>query len=186
MANKSSSTVKEKSPRITKEQLKEIVEFYKACKDYDLTARTFEDKWKKEYHYGEEYHIKAEKLKSWIRLYEEDGNKLKARSFLPIYIFEILRKNSSESHPMTEDDIKKIINDDEDKVFITEIADNNRKLIPKIANGLASALPDLMLLIWRNTNEKKYCHFFCHYADCCIVGWLRGKKPKSWSLNSYT
>ena len=51
MANKSSSTVKEKSPRITKEQLKEIVEFYKACKDYDLTARTFEDKWKKEYNW---------------------------------------------------------------------------------------------------------------------------------------
>lgn len=168
MANKSSSTVKEKSPRITKEQLKEIVEFYKACKDYDLTARTFEDKWKKEYHYGEEYRIKPEKLKSWIRLYEEDGNKLKARSFLPIYIFEILRKNSNSSHPMTEDDIKKIINDHE--IFITKIDKDNRKLIPKIVNGLVDALPDL--IVKKNTHRNKAAAWFYNENPSASYGLL--------------
>ena len=85
MANQSNSKEKAKAPRITNEQLKEIVEFfYDNGEDYDLTIEMFHNKW------GNEYHIDDAKLNSWIRIYKEGGTILREKSLLTLYVFEIL------------------------------------------------------------------------------------------------
>lgn len=171
MANETNSTDKKKAPRITKEQLKDIVEFYDKCKDYDLTIRTFEDKWKKEYNYPKEYRIKKEKLKSWIRLYKEDGEKLNERSLLPIYIFEILRKYSNPNHPITEDQIKAKINSAEifnpeienpvkaEKEVIKSGKEGNRKIIPRHIRALIKHFPKLIVQVETPKNKPAMWYY---------------------------
>lgn len=142
MANQSISKEKSKAPRITKDQMREIVEFFISLEDkkdlsldekYELTRNTYHEKW------GKEYNITHEKLNSWIRICADEGDKIKEKSLLPLYIFEILRKHK---YQMSEDDIKKEINDYYESINRPElkIKDDDRKIIPRHANGLVSAL----------------------------------------------
>ena len=132
MANQSNSIKKNKTPRITKDQLKEIVEFfYNNGEKYDLTIDTYHQKW------GEDYRITPAKLNSWLRLADEGGDKIKEQSLLTLYVFETLRKYSSPQKPMTENQIKEKIKKDH---AFEGIKDDDRKLIPRHANGLVNAL----------------------------------------------
>ena len=132
MANQSNSTENKKTPRISKEQLKDIVEFfYSNSENYDLTIETYHKKW------GEEYHITKQKLNSWLRLADEGGDKIKEQSLLTLYVFETLRKYSNPKKPMTENQIKEKIKKDH---AFEGIKDDDRKLIPRHANGLVNAL----------------------------------------------
>ena len=142
MKKQSNSNEKSKAPRITNDQMKEIVEFFISLEDekeltldkkYELTRETYHEKW------GKEYNITDTKLNSWIRICADEGDKIKEKSLLPLYIFEILRKHK---HQMSEDDIKKEINDYYESINRPElkIKDDDRKIIPRHANGLVSAL----------------------------------------------
>ena len=138
MANQSNSKEKAKAPRITNEQLKEIVGFfYDNDEDYDLTIETFHNKW------GNEYRIDETKLNSWIRIYKEGGTILREKSLLTLYVFEILRKYSSPQNPMNEIQIKEKIK--KEHPAFADIKDEDRKTIPRHANGLAHALKDLIV-----------------------------------------
>ena len=108
---------------------------------YNLTIETYHKKW------GKEYHITEQKLNTWLRAAEDGGDKLRAKSLLPLYIFEILRKYSSPQNPMTEIQIKERLNEldifkpkDGQKEFITTGKEGNRKIIPRHADGLVEAL----------------------------------------------
>lgn len=145
MKNQSNSKEKSKAPRITNDQMREIVDFFRSYEDnkdltldekYKLTIETYHEKW------GKEYNITDVKLNSWIRICEEGGAILREKSLLPLYIFEILRQYSSPENPMTESQIKEKVNEYYKNINRPElkIEDNDRKIIPRHADGLVSAL----------------------------------------------
>jgi len=139
METKSNSEKKTKAPRITNDQMKEIVEFFISLEDkkeltldkrYELTREKYHKKW------GKEYNITDAKLNSWIRIYGKGGMMLQEKSLLPLYIFEILRKHSSPQKPMSEKQIKEKL---KEHTPFEDIKDNDRKIIPRHADGLVSA-----------------------------------------------
>ena len=177
MANQSISKEKSMAPRIKDEQLKDIVEFFNNNgKDYNLTIETYHDKW------GKEYKITKAKLNSWVRIHEEGGAILREKSLLPLYIFEILRKHSSPQNPLTESQIKKIIEDD--KIF-AEIDKEDRKIIPRHTNGLVRALPNL--IVKKDTPRNKASEWYYNNDSSLSYGLLTQSVNKSnFSLEEMT
>ena len=69
----------------------------------------------------------------------------KEKSLLSLYIFEILRKYSSKESPLSEKQIKEKLNAAE--VFLEEIKEDDRKIIPRHIGALVEYLPGLIVKI---------------------------------------
>ena len=70
---------------------------------------------------------------------------MKEKSLLSLYIFEILRKYSSKESPLSEKQIKEKLNAAE--VFLEEIKEDDRKIIPRHIGALVEYLPGLIVKI---------------------------------------
>lgn len=68
---------------------------------------------------------------------------MKEKSLLSLYIFEILRKYSSKESPLSEKQIKEKLNAAE--VFLEEIKEDDRKIIPRHIGALVEYLPGLIV-----------------------------------------
>ncbi len=68
---------------------------------------------------------------------------MKEKSLLSLYIFEILRKYSSKESPLSEKQIKEKLNGAE--VFLEEIKEDDRKIIPRHIGALVEYLPGLIV-----------------------------------------
>ena len=68
---------------------------------------------------------------------------MKEKSLLSLYIFEILRKYSSKESPLSEKQIKEKLNSAE--VFLEEIKEDDRKIIPRHIGALVEYLPGLIV-----------------------------------------
>lgn len=68
---------------------------------------------------------------------------MKEKSLLSLYIFEILRKYSSKESPLSEKQIKEKLNAAE--VFLKEIKEDDRKIIPRHIGALVEYLPGLIV-----------------------------------------
>lgn len=154
MANNINSK-KRKKPRINKEKRSEIVRFYKENGENFEKAKERYEKELQRLFGTAEYEITKEKLNSWVRIEEEGGDKLKEKSLLTLRVFEILRKYSSYEKPMSEDDIKKKINEDYKNINHPEIESNDRKIIRRHADGLVNALGNDLIKKLETPRNKK-------------------------------
>ena len=75
------------------------------------------------------------------------------KSLLSLYIFEILKKYSSKESPLSEKDIKKILNECGYFKNGDKISDNDRKLIPRHANTLANRFNGLVVKVVTSRNH---------------------------------
>lgn len=73
----------------------------------------------------------------------KNQSSMKEKSLLSLYIFEILRKYSSQDFPMSEKQIKEKLNDAE--IFSEEIKEEDRKIIPRHIGALVEYLPGLIV-----------------------------------------